>query len=162
MSLIALHEAAHATIAAILPDMTVVRVVAAGTEPHCRTRWLRPRTREQEISVLRRLAMIDLAGAAVEDEPGSPAAATDRENAFHRCRRVIALEDGVEAGQLDEIQLADVSALYNHLTDQAMALVRDYWPVIGRVAHRLADMGELSGAAVDAIILETSDASAPM
>lgn len=148
MSIVALHEAAHSAIARIL-GVPVVHAIAAGGNPHVRTR-----SRRGSTDWLKRLAVIDLAGATVEDDPHCAAAETDRQNAFGRCRRVIALEDGVGVDELDDIQLADASALYQHLAAQAAALVKENFRLIGQVAHRLDDAGELSGAAIDAIILD--------
>ena len=113
MSVVALHEAAHATIAHIL-GVRVKRAVAIGPDPHVRTLTPRRGDRDELANWKRCLAVIDFAGAAVETE-ANDAVETDRRNAFCRCRQAIALEDGVGVEELDGIQLADASALYQHL-----------------------------------------------
>jgi hypothetical protein len=154
MSTVSLHEAAHGLIAALLPDTQVLHAIAAGDYPHVRTRVRMGRTREEKIAGLQRFAIIDLAGVSTEDDPAGAAAETDRKNAYRRCLEVVATEDGVNVEELDEIQLADAAALYQHLAAQAAKLVKENWPMICRVAHRLDDAGELSGAAIDAVLLE--------
>lgn len=153
MSIVALHEAAHAVTARVL-GVQVVHAIAAGDNPHVRTRFRRSRTREETINSLKRLVAVDLAGPVIEEDPNSEAAETDRCHAFARTKKVIALKDGVAVDELDDIQLADASALYQHLAKEAAALVKDSWPLIARLAHRLDELGEMSGAQVDVILLE--------
>ncbi len=154
MNLIALHEAAHATVARLL-GVRVKHAIAAGDYPHVTTLTPRKDGDPDELANWqRRLAVIDFAGAIVEDDPNGAAAVTDRENAFARSRQAIALEDGVNVEKLDDIQLEDASALYQHLAAEAAALVKANFPLVARVAFRLEDLGELSGSAVDAVLLE--------
>jgi hypothetical protein len=49
---------------------------------------------------------------------------------------------------------ADAEGLLAQLTRQAARLVRENRPLIARVAFRLAEAGGLSGAAIDAILLD--------
>jgi hypothetical protein len=132
----------------------VVHVVTAGDDPHVRTRCWIGGPAEENIRWLRKLVLIDLAGAAIED---GTTANTDRANAWRRCREIIAIENGIaitRLDQLDEYQLKDAAALMVRLMLEAAKLLREHYPLIARAAHRLDDLGEMSGAQVDAIMLE--------
>ena len=97
MSADALHESAHAVVAHRL-GVIVVHAIAEGDNPHVRTRspWGSDATK---VETLQRQAIIDLAGAAIEDQ-GSDAASADIKNAIARCGQIIELVGRGDAHKL--------------------------------------------------------------
>ena len=64
------------------PSQTIV------AQPHARTRVFVRKTREDRVAGLQFLALIDLAGAAAENDPENEAAETDRANAGPDAARI--------------------------------------------------------------------------
>jgi hypothetical protein len=152
MKATAYHEASHA-IAARRARLGVIRVVAHSDDPHCRTRWRRPQTPEQQVDVLERLALVDLVGDIVET-PDSPHAAIDRESAMRRCREIIAIKAGVPVEQLDDARHAEATKIYAWLASEAAWVVDDSRVAIARLAAILEERGEVDGRVVEAVLLE--------
>lgn len=150
MSIVALHEAAHAVVAARMPGTIVIHATIAADEPHVRTRVFMGRAAEDRIIGLKRLAVIDLAGAAVEDDLRSAAAETDRENAWRRCLEIATIEPSGGPHRLDHEQRA--ARLYEYQFNQAGLLVERRWSLIEQVADRLRETGMLSGIEVAAMV----------
>jgi hypothetical protein len=155
MSQTALHEAAHALAARKL-KVAVLHVIATGENPHCRVRYRINGPIEEATDALHRQAVIALAGPQVE-HPGSSAAETDRLNALRYCCEAIAAERGNSLEALDANQLLAALNLFDRLATVAADLVKKNLPLIARLAHRLEDAGELSGAAVNMIIGGTQE-----
>jgi hypothetical protein len=92
--------------------------------------------------VLKRRAIIDLCDMVIEADLQSLAASADRQNAFDRCREIVDLnEDG------------DAAQLLRRMAQRAAALVASKREMIDRLAHRLDEVGELTGDEVDAVLL---------
>jgi hypothetical protein len=142
------HEAAHAVVARAL-GVQVVRLVAAGDDPHCRTRWWRPRNDAEEIDAMERQALIVLAGevkwskrirsrrARQTDATPWRIASAPPCRGWHRGRRRV--RSAVCAGRIRV---------------KAAALVEANMPAIARVTDALAERGRLDQADIKAILLE--------
>jgi hypothetical protein len=137
----ALHEAAHAVIARHLGVM-VLHAIAEGDNPHVRTRSPWGPDDVTKVKTLERQAIIDLADAAVEDDPKSEAASADIANAIKRCEQII-----------DVVGRGDAAKLLSGLAERAAEIVIKHRPEIDRLAERLAEAGEMSGEQIDAILV---------
>jgi hypothetical protein len=148
---VARHEAAHAVIGRAALGVQVVRVVAAGDNPHCRTRFLFAGDTAEKIDAMERQAIIALAGLAVEKH--SPKAReTDWRNALAYCLRIVLLQDGIEGDDVSDEQYVKGEILVEQLRVKAAALVEANMPAIERVADALAERGQLDQADIDALI----------
>jgi len=85
-NIVALHEAAHATIALAL-GVVVSRVSVAADDSHVTTRSPRNVPPDEHMAQLKKLIIIDLAGALAERRIGN--VASDERNAFGRALRFV-------------------------------------------------------------------------
>jgi hypothetical protein len=120
IAMTALHEAAHATIAKLV-GIEVVSVSIDESNPHVRTRYRPGRTVAERIAALERLAVVDLAGTAIEPPPAS---AGDERNARRRIEQIIMLQYGLNDGdKLNTEQLAKAAELRRQLFAKAEHMV---------------------------------------
>jgi hypothetical protein len=136
ISVIELHEAAH-VVAARRLGVEVVRIVTDPGDPHVTTKHRRGGSTADQIATLEKLAVIDLAGAAVE--PDASAAISDEQNARDRCERIVRLQHGLAAdAQLAVLQRAEAAALWRRLLVRASDLVNANMLAIMQEAAALA------------------------
>jgi hypothetical protein len=134
-----LHESAHAVASRVL-NIEIVLCTAHPSDPHVRTR-----RRGNAASVLERLAVVDLAGTILENEPGR--CGLDERHATERCMQIVA---GDAEPQMRHWPAA--RRLKEQLRDQALQLVADHLAQIGAVAVALARQGKLSQSQIDTIM----------
>jgi hypothetical protein len=103
----------------------------------------------EEAAVLERLALIDLAGVATEQEI-TPCEG-DIKNAMAGIRKIVLARDGADPMTAVEVEV-EVATLFAQLGYRAAALVDDNRDLIDSVARALLDRGELTGDQVDAIM----------
>ncbi len=141
---IAIHEAAHATIAQAV-GVVVRRVSLADGDPHVITATPRDVPAAERMAALEKLILVDLAGPLAEHravgEADLSAYATDERNAFHHALRLVLgqydLRLNLDEHSIDDTLRAEAVALVNRLRPRAAALVADNWLTINRVAERL-------------------------
>ena len=139
------HESSHAVIARLLD--VGVSLASIANRPQVRTRC-----RSDELAIDARLALIDLAGLATEQQTGP--AETDIGNAMRRCRKIAMDRAGADRMTADlEVQSA---ILFAQLGVRVAALVDEHAELIDRVAGALLERGELTGDQVDAIMGDLS------
>ncbi len=141
---IAIHEAAHATIAQVL-GVVVRRVSLAAGDPHVITATRRDVSAAKRMAALEKLILVDLAGPLAErravGEADVGACATDERNALSRALRFVLgqydLRRDLDLFDVDDAQRAEAVALVDGLRSRAAALVADNWLTINRVAELL-------------------------
>src|SRR5215475_14128681 len=85
----------------------VAHAIAEGHDPHVRTRFRWSKSAAAKVEALKALAIVDLVGALVEDDPKSPAARTDRQNALDRCREGSFRRDPLREGFASDCMLSE-------------------------------------------------------
>jgi hypothetical protein len=78
---------------------------------------------------------------AIEDNPKSEASVADRQNALDRCYQIIELRGR-----------GNPAELLGNTAKRAGALVIASRVTIEALAHRLAELGEMNGAEIDAVL----------
>ena len=94
-----------------------------------------------KIETLQRQAIIDLAGAVIEDDQRSDAARADLKNAIDRCHQIIEL-----------VGRGDPAKLFGGLAKRAAQLVIENRDKIDKLAQQLGEVGEMTGEEIDACL----------
>ncbi len=157
MTAVAIHEAAHATIARVL-GLNVKRAAARPGDARVVTKYRVNVPKAQWAQTVSKLLLVDLAGCSAERRatgkfPDGKAWQADRRNAISRALRLVVLDEH----QLDDDELNDshrdeAEAIVAALRPTAAALVEEPWAQIERVAAALADRRILTGSDVDALM----------
>jgi hypothetical protein len=135
-SVIELHEASHCVAAKML-GVEIVRVVCDPDDAYVTTRHRRARARAEALDMLERLAVIDLAGVAVDPVPG--AAGDDERHAHERIEQIVRLRAGCDPGhKLTLAQRTEATTMLRRLMSRASSLVEDNMHEIMQTAITLA------------------------